>query len=152
MKELLPNVTSHKIFGQYAKAKEVERNYKEAAGAYRSAQDYDNLIRILLDYQNNPEEAVKVVKECNSVEGAKMVARSASISSGGGVGFTDAVASKLLLYLDSQVLPEVERLQLCDQVPDHVEVQRRGVPVGPVAQHHGPVRRRDIRHGRCDVR
>lgn len=31
--------------------------------------------RILLDHLKNPEEAVKVVKESQSIEGAKMIAR-----------------------------------------------------------------------------
>ncbi|KAG1659031.1 WD repeat-containing protein 19 [Nymphon striatum] len=75
VKNLLSKITSHKIFGQYAKAKEVDKNYQESAKAYKLAQDYDNLIRILLENLNNPEEAVKIVKESNSVEGAKMVAR-----------------------------------------------------------------------------
>lgn len=33
------------------------------------------MCRIYLDYLQNPEEAVRVVKESQSVEGAKMVAK-----------------------------------------------------------------------------
>lgn len=43
--------------------------------AYESARDWDNVIRILLEHLNNPEEAVRVVRESQSIEGAKMVAR-----------------------------------------------------------------------------
>uniref|UniRef100_A0A671M968 WD repeat domain 19 n=1 Tax=Sinocyclocheilus anshuiensis TaxID=1608454 RepID=A0A671M968_9TELE len=70
--ELLPHVTSPKIHLQYAKAKEVDGKYKEA---YESARDWDSVIRILLEHLNNPEEAVRIVRETQSIEGAKMVAR-----------------------------------------------------------------------------
>ncbi|XP_028657806.1 WD repeat-containing protein 19 [Erpetoichthys calabaricus] len=73
--ELLPNVTSPKIHLQYAKAKEADGRYKEAAMAYENAKDWDNVIRIHLDHLNNPEEAVRVVRDTQSIEGAKMVAR-----------------------------------------------------------------------------
>uniref|UniRef100_A0A8C2CUW6 WD repeat domain 19 n=1 Tax=Cyprinus carpio TaxID=7962 RepID=A0A8C2CUW6_CYPCA len=61
--ELLPHVTSPKIHLQYAKAKEVDGKYKEAAMAYESARDWDNVIRILLEHLNSPEEAVRIVRE-----------------------------------------------------------------------------------------
>ncbi|XP_061736502.1 WD repeat-containing protein 19 [Nerophis ophidion] len=73
--ELLPNVTSSKIHLQYAKAKEADGKYKEAAQAYGSAKDWDNVTRVLLDHLKNPEGAVRIVRETQSVEGAKMVAR-----------------------------------------------------------------------------
>ncbi|XP_030643578.1 WD repeat-containing protein 19 [Chanos chanos] len=73
--ELLPQVTSPKIHLQYAKAKEADGKYKEAAMAYESARDWDNVVRILLDHLNNPEEAVRIVRETESIDGAKMVAR-----------------------------------------------------------------------------
>ncbi|KAL5011631.1 hypothetical protein ScPMuIL_010182 [Solemya velum] len=73
--ELLPHITSPKIHGQYAKAKEAEGRYKEAADAYTSAKDWDSVIRINLDYLQNPEEAVKIVRDTQSIEGAKMVAK-----------------------------------------------------------------------------
>uniref|UniRef100_A0A3B5B1S0 WD repeat-containing protein 19 n=1 Tax=Stegastes partitus TaxID=144197 RepID=A0A3B5B1S0_9TELE len=73
--ELLPNVSSPKIHLQYAKAKEADGKYKDAARAYESAKDWDNVIRVLLDHLNNPEDAVRVVRETQSIDGAKMVAR-----------------------------------------------------------------------------
>ncbi|XP_028834024.1 WD repeat-containing protein 19 isoform X2 [Denticeps clupeoides] len=73
--ELLPQVSSPKIHLQYAKAKEADGKFKEAAMAYESARDWDNLIRVLLEHLNNPEEAVRVVRESQSIDGAKMVAR-----------------------------------------------------------------------------
>uniref|UniRef100_A0A1A7WGZ7 WD repeat-containing protein 19 n=1 Tax=Iconisemion striatum TaxID=60296 RepID=A0A1A7WGZ7_9TELE len=73
--ELLPNVSSPKIHLQYAKAKEADGKYKEAAQAYKSAKDWDNVIRVLLDHLNNPDDAVRVVRNTQSIDGAKMVAR-----------------------------------------------------------------------------
>ncbi|KAK0417556.1 hypothetical protein QR680_013078 [Steinernema hermaphroditum] len=73
--ELLPNVRSPKIHAQYGKVMEHEKKYKAAALAYKNAKDYDSLVRVLLDHLNLPEEAVKVVRESRSVEGAKLVAK-----------------------------------------------------------------------------
>eukprot|EP00118_Oscarella_pearsei_P011922 m.83949 g.83949 ORF g.83949 m.83949 type:complete len:1349 (+) comp36373_c0_seq7:62-4108(+) len=73
--ELLEHVTSPKIFSQFAKAKEADGKYREAAKAYEAAKDYDSVIRVNLTHLKNPEEAVRVVKETQSVEGAKMVAK-----------------------------------------------------------------------------
>ncbi|KAF4071641.1 hypothetical protein AMELA_G00275630 [Ameiurus melas] len=73
--ELLPHVSSPRIHLQYAKAKEADGKYKEAAMAYESARDWDSVIRILLEHLNNPEEAVRMVRETQSIDGAKMVAR-----------------------------------------------------------------------------
>lgn len=49
--------------------------YKDAARAFESAKDWDNVIRVLLDHLNNPEDAVRIVRETQSIDGAKMVAR-----------------------------------------------------------------------------
>uniref|UniRef100_A0A915BKF7 WD repeat-containing protein 19 n=1 Tax=Parascaris univalens TaxID=6257 RepID=A0A915BKF7_PARUN len=73
--DLLPKVRSPKIQAQYGKVMEGEKKYKQAALAYKNARDYDNVVRILLDYLDMPEEAVRVVKESRSVEGAKLVAK-----------------------------------------------------------------------------
>ena len=73
--ELLSKVNSPKIHGQYARAKEAEGRFKEAAAAYTSARDWDHVIRINLDHLQNPEEAVRIVRETQSTEGAKMVAK-----------------------------------------------------------------------------
>ncbi len=73
--EILPNVTSPRIHLQFAKAKESEGRYKEALAAYERARDYDSVVRLLLDHLEDPEGAVRVVRETKSVEGAKMVAK-----------------------------------------------------------------------------
>ncbi|XP_005092773.1 WD repeat-containing protein 19 [Aplysia californica] len=71
--ELLTKITSPKIHAQYAKAKEADGRYKDAADAYKIAKEW--VPRINLDHLQNPEEAVKIVRETQSVEGAKMVAK-----------------------------------------------------------------------------
>ncbi|XP_046853283.1 WD repeat-containing protein 19-like [Xenia sp. Carnegie-2017] len=72
---VLSKVSSPKLHIQYAKAKESDGCYKEAAKSYEIAKDYDNVIRIQLDFLRNPEEAVRIVRETQSVQGAKMVAK-----------------------------------------------------------------------------
>ncbi|KAK2489183.1 hypothetical protein MC885_016782, partial [Smutsia gigantea] len=73
--ELLPHVSSPKIHLQYAKAKEADGRYKEAVVAYETAKQWNSVIRISLDHLNNPEKAVSIVRETQSLDGAKMVAR-----------------------------------------------------------------------------
>ncbi|XP_064367345.1 WD repeat-containing protein 19 isoform X1 [Dromaius novaehollandiae] len=73
--ELLPHVSSPKIHLQYAKAKEADGRYKEAVIAYENAKQWDSVIRLYLDHLNNPEKAVNIVRETQSFDGAKMVAR-----------------------------------------------------------------------------
>ncbi|NWY13192.1 WDR19 protein, partial [Aphelocoma coerulescens] len=73
--ELLPHVSSPKIHLQYAKAKEADGRYTEAVMAYEHAKQWDSVIRLYLDHLNNPEKAVNIVRETQSLEGAKMVAR-----------------------------------------------------------------------------
>ncbi|XP_045115021.1 WD repeat-containing protein 19-like isoform X2 [Portunus trituberculatus] len=73
--QLLVNINSPKMHLQYAKAKESDGQYREAATYYESARDYESVIRLLLHNLNSPEEAVRIVRETKSVEGAKMVAK-----------------------------------------------------------------------------
>lgn len=47
----------------------------EAVIAYEHAKQWDSVIRLYLDHLNNPEKAVNIVRETQSLEGAKMVAR-----------------------------------------------------------------------------
>lgn len=49
--------------------------YAEAVVAYEHAKQWDSVIRLCLDHLNNPEKAVNIVRETQSLEGAKMVAR-----------------------------------------------------------------------------
>lgn len=50
-------------------------NFKKAAIAYELARDYEGMIRVTLDRLNDPQEAVKIVQETRSIEGAKMIAK-----------------------------------------------------------------------------
>ena len=59
----------------YARAKESDHRYDEAVAAYEAARDYDSAVRVYLDYLNDPESAVKIVKTTRSTEGAKLVAK-----------------------------------------------------------------------------
>jgi len=43
--DLLKHITSPKLLIQYAKAKEHDGKYKEAAVAYKKAKDYESVIR-----------------------------------------------------------------------------------------------------------
>ena len=73
--ELLSRVSSLRLHAQYAKAREADGHYHEAARAYESARDCDNAARVYLDLLKSPDDAVRIVRESGSVEGAKMVAR-----------------------------------------------------------------------------
>ncbi|CAF1061503.1 unnamed protein product [Adineta ricciae] len=73
--DILPNVNTPKIHSMYAKARESEGRYKEACAAYMKAGEWENAIRIQLNQLKSPEQAVKIVRETQSIEGAKMVAR-----------------------------------------------------------------------------
>ena len=72
---ILPQISSPKIQLQYAKAKEADGQHKEPVRAYEAARDYDSAVRLYLDRLNDPENAVRIVKQTRSNEGAKMVAR-----------------------------------------------------------------------------
>ena len=72
---LLPNISSPKIQLQFAKAKEMDGKYKEAVAAYEAARDFDSAVRLFLDKLNDPENAVRIVKQTRSTQGANMVAR-----------------------------------------------------------------------------
>ncbi|KAF1762111.1 hypothetical protein GCK72_010373 [Caenorhabditis remanei] len=73
--ELLEKVKSPKIHIQYGKIMEKEKKYKIAVQCYEKGRDYDNQVRLLLDPLNEPDEAVRVVRESRSIEGAKLVAK-----------------------------------------------------------------------------
>lgn len=53
----------------------ISYRYKEAVVAYENAKQWNSVIRVYLDHLNNPEKAVSIVRETQSLDGAKMVAR-----------------------------------------------------------------------------
>merc|ERR1712226_248718 len=73
--ELLPQVSSTKILIQYAKAQEDCGSYQKACSAYEQAGEFDSVIRISLQHLRNPDQAVRIVKQTGSTDGAKMVAQ-----------------------------------------------------------------------------
>lgn len=71
---------SHPIVKSYLKVRKIDVEtlfcrYKEAVTAYEHAKQWDSVIRLYLDHLNNPEKAVNIVRETQSLDGAKMVAR-----------------------------------------------------------------------------
>ena len=73
--DLLQKIDNKDIHFQFAKAKEMEGKYREAVKAYTRAEEWLNVVRLYLDHLNNPGEAVKIVRETKSIEGAKMIAK-----------------------------------------------------------------------------
>lgn len=71
---LLPKINSPSIHIQYAKAKEAEGRYHDALKSYLKAQDFESAIRLNLEKLDDIDEAVNLVQETKSVQGAKMVA------------------------------------------------------------------------------
>jgi WD repeat-containing protein 19 len=71
---LMDKITTPKIHLQYAKAKEVAKEYAVAAVAYEKARDLDSVIRLNLQYLDNPDKAFQIVRQTKSAEGAALVA------------------------------------------------------------------------------
>lgn len=60
---LIGQITSPTILIMVAKAKEAERNYRDAEKAYERANDWENIIRLNLEHLNNVEKAKFVFRE-----------------------------------------------------------------------------------------
>ncbi|XP_072941751.1 WD repeat-containing protein 19 [Epargyreus clarus] len=71
---LISKINSPSIHLQYAKAKEAEGRYTDALKSYLKAQDFESAIRLNLEKLDDIDEAVNLVQESKSVQGAKMVA------------------------------------------------------------------------------
>jgi len=54
---LIDKISSPAILVLFAKAKEVEKNFREAERIFEKANDYENMIRINLDHLDNLERA-----------------------------------------------------------------------------------------------
>ncbi|XP_068627634.1 WD repeat-containing protein 19 [Battus philenor] len=72
---LIPKINSPSIHLQYARAKEAEGRYSDALKSYLKSQDYEAAIRINLEKLDDIDEAVNLVQETKSIQGAKMVAK-----------------------------------------------------------------------------
>lgn len=53
----------------------VEKSYIEAEQAYEKAKDVDSVIRLNLQFLDNPQKAFSLVRTTRSAEGAAMVAK-----------------------------------------------------------------------------
>lgn len=60
---LMDKITSPSILVMVAKAKEAEKNYREAEKAYEKANDFENIIRLNLEHLDNPERAKTIFRE-----------------------------------------------------------------------------------------
>lgn len=72
---LMAKVASPKLQIQFAKAKEGEGKYADAAAAYEAAGDLDNVVRLCLDKLNNLQKACALVRRTQSVPSAQLVAK-----------------------------------------------------------------------------
>ena len=71
----MEKITSPSILIMVAKAKEAEKNYKEAEAAYERANDWENIIRLNLDQLNNVEKAKHIFRtKCQLQHCATMIA------------------------------------------------------------------------------
>nr|KAJ3420801.1 WD repeat-containing protein 19 [Polyrhizophydium stewartii] len=73
--KIIDKLNSPKIFLQYARAKEAEQQFVDAASAYERAKDYDNVARVLLENLNDIEGAAILVRKTRSRESAKMMTK-----------------------------------------------------------------------------
>jgi len=71
---LMSKIQSPKLHLQYAKAKEAQKAYAEAAASYEKAKDMDSVVRIQLEHLSNPQAAFAVVRKTRTAIGAEMVA------------------------------------------------------------------------------
>lgn len=57
---LMDQITSPSILSMIAKAKEADKNYREAEKAYERANDFENIIRLNLEFLDNYERAKEI--------------------------------------------------------------------------------------------
>lgn len=72
--QILGKVQSRNVLMLYAQAKEEDSQYQDAATAYDRAEDWDNAVRIRVEYLNDLPGAYRIVRLTRSAEAAGMVA------------------------------------------------------------------------------
>lgn len=72
---LMARISSSKLQLQFAKAKEAEGRYADAAAAYEAAGDMDSVVRLCLERLNAPQRAYAIVRKTQSVEAASQLSR-----------------------------------------------------------------------------
>ena len=70
---LMTKVATPKLHVLFARAKEAEGRFEEAAASYEAGKDYDNTARLCLKELNAPQKAFALVRRSRSVEGALKV-------------------------------------------------------------------------------
>ncbi len=71
----MARISSSKLQLQFAKAKEAEGRYADAAAAYEAAGDMDSVVRLCLERLNAPQRAYAIVRKTQSVEAASQLSR-----------------------------------------------------------------------------
>jgi hypothetical protein len=71
----MQRISSSKLQLQFAKAKEAEGRWAEAATAYEAAGDMDAVVRLCLERLNQPQRAYAIVRKTQSVEAANQLSR-----------------------------------------------------------------------------
>jgi WD repeat-containing protein 19 len=72
---LMARITAPKLHAAYAKAKEAEGSYAQAADSYEVARDFDSVVRLCLQHLQQPQRAFDLVRASRSPEGARLVAQ-----------------------------------------------------------------------------
>eukprot|EP00002_Diphylleia_rotans_P001793 TRINITY_DN11025_c0_g1_i1.p1 TRINITY_DN11025_c0_g1~~TRINITY_DN11025_c0_g1_i1.p1 ORF type:complete len:1293 (+),score=269.64 TRINITY_DN11025_c0_g1_i1:166-4044(+) len=72
---LMKHVTNTKLLSSFAKAKEAERDYKEAVKYYELAKDYDNFVRLNLEQVNDPAKAFGLIRQTRIPSSALIIAK-----------------------------------------------------------------------------
>lgn len=73
--QLIDHLSSPEPLMEYARMQEQNHRFSEALTAYQKAGRDEEVIRILLQELKNPTDAMRIVRETKSIEGAKMVAK-----------------------------------------------------------------------------
>eukprot|EP00746_Dinoflagellata_sp_MGD_P124561 gnl/MRDRNA2_/MRDRNA2_59159_c0_seq1.p1 gnl/MRDRNA2_/MRDRNA2_59159_c0~~gnl/MRDRNA2_/MRDRNA2_59159_c0_seq1.p1 ORF type:complete len:1372 (-),score=249.48 gnl/MRDRNA2_/MRDRNA2_59159_c0_seq1:124-4239(-) len=71
---LMGKITTPKLHMQYAKAKESRGAYREALVSYERARDLDSVVRLYLQFLNEPQKAFQLVRQTQLASGAELVA------------------------------------------------------------------------------
>jgi len=74
-KPLMENISAPKLHAEYARAKEAEGKYDEAATAYERAKETDSVVRLCLERLNKPQKAFQLVRESKSSQAGLLVAK-----------------------------------------------------------------------------
>jgi hypothetical protein len=71
----MARISSSRLQLQFAKAKEAEGRFAEAAAAYEAAGDMDAVVRLCLERLNQPQRAYAIVRKTQSAEAANQLSR-----------------------------------------------------------------------------